>query len=406
MPRYSYTAKTFKGEPRSGTLEAKNQYELARILRRKECILIKADSEEEAALKKKFVISFPFFDRVSLVEKIMFIRNLRVMIGAGISLPRALRILASQSKSKKFKKALLAIMEEIIEGKSFSNSLSKHSTIFPEIFCSMVKVGEESGTLEEVLEVLTQQMERQHELKSKIKGAMVYPAVIVGAMVIIGILMMIIVVPKLAQTFEELGIELPITTRIVLTVGNLLANYWYLLPIILLLLLFLLRTAFKTRTGKSVFDTIVLKIPIISSIVKKTNSAYTTRTLSSLIAAGVPIVRSLEVTSGVLGNIHYKKAMTEAAERVKEGAKLSEVLKKYENIYSTLVIQMIEIGEETGETSNILQKLAEFFEEEIANTTKNLSAIIEPILMIIIGAVVGFFAISMIQPMYGMLKGI
>ena len=402
MSRYNYIAKTLQGEPRSGTLEAKDEHELARILRREGSILIKAASEEEKH-KKKFLITVPFLGRVSLTEKIMFTRNLRVMIAAGVALPRTLKILADQAKNKKFRKTLLEIREEIVKGRAFSESLDKYPSIFSELFVSMVKVGEETGTLEEVLRVLTQQMEKEHEIKSSIKGAMIYPAVIIFAMVCIGVLMLIIVIPKLAAVFSELGVELPLTTKIVIATGTFLSKFWFLLPVGILIFLFLLRVILKTKTGKLVFDTFVLKIPVISSIIKKTNSAHTVRTLSSLIAAGVPIVRSLEIVSGTLGNVHYRKAMSEAAERVKKGAKLAEILKRYENIYPTLVIQMIEVGEETGKTSDVLEKLAEFFEEEVANATKNLSAVIEPVLMLIVGAVVGFFAISMIQPIYSMM---
>ena len=401
MSRYNYIAKTLQGKSRSGILEAEDEHELARILRKEGSILIKAASEEEKH-KKKFLITVPFLGRVSLTEKIMFARNLRVMIAAGVALPRTLRILADQTKNKKFRKTILKIREEIIKGKAFSEDLGKYPNIFSELFVSMVKVGEETGTLEEVLKVLTQQMEKEHEIKSRIKGAMIYPAVIIFAMVCIGVLMLIIVIPKLSAVFSELGVDLPLTTKIVIAIGTFLSKFWFLLPIGILVFLFLLRVILKTKTGKLVFDTFVLKIPVIGSIVKKTNSAHTVRTLSSLIAAGVPIVRSLEIVSGTLGNVHYRKAMSEAAERVKKGAKLAEILKRYENIYPTLVIQMIEVGEETGKTSDVLEKLAEFFEEEVANATKNLSAVIEPVLMLIVGAVVGFFAISMIQPIYSM----
>jgi len=168
-------------------------------------------------------------------------------------------------------------------------------------------------------------------------------------------------------------------------------------------LIFLFLQALKTEKGKKVIDTVTLKIPIVSSIVKKTNSAYTARTLSSLIAAGVPIIRALEITAGTLGNIHYKTAITESVKKVKKGEKLSDALKPYREIYSPMVEQMVAVGEETGETAAILAKLAEFFEEEVGRATQNLASVIEPVLMIIIGAVIGFFAVSMIQPMYSML---
>ena len=405
MPRYSYIAKSLKGEEKSGIAEVKDERQLSKTLREQGFILIKAELET-AKKKRKFKISLPFLGGVSLTEKLMFTRNLQVMISAGLPLPRALEILASQTKSKKFKKALLNINEEIIKGKNFSDSLKAHPDIFSELFQNMIKVGEETGNLDEVLRILSQQIERENELKSKIKGALMYPAVIVSAMIGIGILMLVMVVPKLAETFEELNIELPFTTRMVIGLGNFLAEKWFLVLLIMAVFFFFFRLALKTKRGKEIIDAITLKIPIISPLIKKTNSAYTVRTLSSLIAAGVPIVSSLNIVAGILGNIHYKTALLQAAEKVKKGEKLSDAMAPYKEIYPLIVMQMIKVGEETGETSDILAKLAIFFEEEIGYATKNLTSVIEPILMLIVGGAIGFFAISMIQPMYSMLEAI
>jgi len=404
MPRYSYIAKTRQGEPRVGFLEAENEHELAAILRKEGSILIKAESTDKK--KKNIKFSIPFLGMVSLVDKTMFTRNLKVMVSAGVSLPRSLKIISDQTKSNKFKKILLSAKDRVTKGESFSNSLSGHPGVFPEVFINMIKVGEESGTLENALDVLTNQMEKQYEIRSRVRGAMIYPAVILSAMTGIGVLMLILVVPKLSKLFDDLQIPLPFTTRIVVAIGNFLSEFWYTLPFMIIFVILSFRLILKTKAGKLVFDTIILKIPVISPLVKKINSATTVRTLSSLISAGVPIVKSLEITSGALGNVYFKKAMSEAADSVRKGSKLGEFLKEYDNIYPNLVIQMIAVGEETGETSSILEKLADFFEEEIANATKNLSSIIEPVLMLIIGAMVGFFAISMIQPMYSMLEGI
>lgn len=402
MARYSYIAKTSEGGTKSGTLEAEDTRQLTQALKREGMVLIKAVLEEEKK-KKRFVISLPFLGGVPLTEMMMFTRNIQVMIAAGLPLPRALNILADQARSKDLKAALHNVAEEVIKGKTFSEGLGRHPTIFSELFQSMVKVGEEAGTLEEVLKILTEQMEREHELISKVKGAMIYPIIIITAMIGIGILMMIVVIPKLAETFEELQLELPPTTRFVIAVGKFLADFWYLIPIIILGLLVLFRIISQTESGKRIIDKLLLKIPIISPIVRKTNSAQAVRTLGSLITSGVPIVRALEVTAGSLGNVYYKEALATAAENVRKGGKLSESLKPHQDIYPLLVIQMIEVGEETGQTSDILTKLAEFYEEEVTNATRNLSAVIEPVLMLVIGAAIGFFAISMVQPMYSML---
>ena len=404
MARYFYTAKSLNGEEKSGVLEAKDIHQLAQKLKGEGFILIKAILEEEK-LKKKFEIKLPSFG-VSLTEKMFFTRNLQVMISAGLPLPKALGILSLQSKSKKLKAALLKIREEIIKGESFSSALSNYPDIFSELFQNMTRVGEEAGNLEEVLKILAQHLEKENELRSKIKGAMIYPLVIICAMVGIGILMLVTVVPQLAQTFKEFEVELPLTTRIVIGLGNFLAQKWYLVIIFLIFLVFFFWQFLKTKAGKRMIDSFSLKLPVISPIIKNTNSAYTVRTLSSLITAGVALPRALEITARTLGNNYYKNALGEAAEKVRKGEKLSDALRIYENIYPLTVIQMVSVGEETGETSNVLIKLADFFEEEVGRDTENLSSIIEPVIMIIIGAAVGFFAISMIQPMYSMLEAL
>jgi len=409
VPTYFYTAKSLKGESKSGTYEAKDEHQLARILRQEGYVLISALPEEKKERKTLFLFwqqLLPFWGKVSLKEKMIFTRNLRVMISAGVPLPRALKTLSEQSSNGRFKKVLLKIAEEITKGRSFSRALAEHPDIFSNFFCSIVGVGEESGTLEENLGILVRQMERENDLKNKIKGAMMYPAVIILAMIGIGILMLVMVVPKLAETFQKLEIELPFTTRLVIALGNFLTEKWYLVILLIFVLTMVIRFVLKTKAGKKLWDGLNLRIPIISTLVKKTNAAYTVRTLSSLIAAGTPLVRALQIVSETLGNFYFQQALVGSIEKVKKGQKLSEALRPYRELYSPTVIQMVEVGEETGQTSEILQKLADFYEEEVTRATKNLASIIEPIIMLLIGGAVGFFAISMIQPMYSMLGSI
>jgi len=402
MPRYSYTAKSLKGDEKSETIEAKDLHQLVQLLHQEGLVLVKA--EVVGAPKKKGKgFSLPFFSRVSLAEKMFFTRNLQVMISAGLPLPRAFQTLISQAKSKKFAVALTKIQEEIGKGQSFSESLSKYPDIFSDLFQNMIKVGEEGGSLEQSLKTLALQMEREHNLKSKIQGAMIYPAVVITAMMGVGVIMLIMVVPQLAATFKDLNAELPLTTKMVIGLAEFITKRWYFAIISFFLLIFASWRAVKTDLGKRLLDLFFLKAPIISSIVRNANSAFAVRTLSSLISAGVSLPKSLEITSNTVGNIYFKKAISQAVEKVGKGEKLSEALRPYENVIPSTVIQMISVGEETGETSNILAKLADFYEEETENKTKNLVSAIEPILMLVIGAVVGFFAISMVQPMYSML---
>lgn len=409
MPTYSYTAKSLQGEDVSGEKTAKSERELAALLRQDGYVLITANEmgrQKNVSFFEAVKNSIPFLGKVSLAEKMMFTKNLQVMVKAGITLPRGLQILSTQSKNAQFKRALETIGEEISKGRNFSEALAKYPQIFSELFQSMVAVGEASGTLDEVLRVLTRQMEREHELKSKIKGAMTYPIVIIVAMIGVGIVMMITVVPKLSDTFKELKVELPPSTKLVIGLGNFLAQFWYLVPIMALVLFFLVRFVLSLKMGKKITDGLFLRLPAIGPLIKKTNAAYTVRTLSSLITAGVPIVKALEVVAKTLGNFYFREAITQAAEKVSKGANLSLALKPYQNVYPSLVVQMIEVGEETGQSAEILEKLADFYEAEVSDATKNISSIIEPALMIVIGAAVAFFAVSMIQPMYSMMNAI
>ncbi|MBM3257658.1 MAG: type II secretion system F family protein [Candidatus Nealsonbacteria bacterium] len=406
MPIFHYFAKSLKGEEKTGIAQAKDKKELSQILKEQGFILIRAAEKEEAIKKSESGSLLSFGSKVSLSEKLIFTRNLQVMVSSDLALPKALETLALQTKNKKFKETILDVSEEIIKGNNFSDALAKHPQIFSGLYQNMVKVGEEAGNLDEVLKILALQLEKENELKSKIKSAMMYPSVIIAAMIGIGVLMLIMVVPSLAKTFEELEIELPLTTQIVVGLGTFLATNWLFALLAVILLVFLLSFTPKLKPGKRIMDALFLKIPVVSALVIKTNSAQTIRTLGSLIAAGVPIIRSLKVTSDVLGNIYYKEALLQATERVKKGEKLSDSLKPYDKIFPLVVIQMIKVGEETGKTAPILTKLADFFEEEIDYATKNMVSVIEPVLMIVIGAAIGFFAISMIQPMYSMLGAI
>jgi len=386
-------------------MEAADQQHLALILKEQGFLLIKAELKKEGIVQNK--IDFSLFEGgISLSDKMMFTRNLQVMISSGLNLPKALQTLAKQTKSKKFRKALVDIAGQITRGKNFSEALKNYPEIFSELFQNMIKVGEETGGLDNALNILSRQIEREYELKSKIKSALIYPAVIICSMLGIGVLMLIMVVPKLSQTFDELGVELPVSTKIVIGIGNFLAQNWLFFIVIVVFLCILFYFLSKKPKFKKAIDLVSLKAPTISALIKKTNSAYTVRTLSSLIAAGVPIVKSLEIVSGSLDNSYYKEAILDVAEKVRKGEKLSAAFDVHQDIYPLLVLQMLQVGEETGESSNILGRLADFFEEDINNETKNLVSVIEPVLMLIIGATIGFFAISMVQPMYSMLGSI
>lgn len=404
MPFYFYTAKSQQGETLKGETEAKDEQDLARTIRRQGLFLI--SSKTESSVKKKIGFSLPSIFNVSTKEKLFFIRNLQVMVSAGIPLPRAINVLVLQAKNKRFCQALSGIGSQLLHGKSLSESMQEYPDIFPELFQNMIKIGEESGTLEQSLKNLNQQLGKEEELKSKIVGALIYPLVVVSAMILIGVLMLITVVPQLAETFKELEVPLPLMTQLVVGLGLFMSKYWYFLLLIAIIVFALWFQIIKTKSGRRAFDRTTLRLPVVSNLIKETNSASFTRTLGSLISAGVPLVRALEIIAGTMSNIYFKEAIIQAVEKVRKGARLSESLKPYDNLYFPIVIQMLEVGEETGETSKVLSELADFLEEETINSTKNLASLIEPLLMLGVGAAVGFFAISMLQPMYSMLEAV
>ncbi|MDO8529902.1 MAG: type II secretion system F family protein [bacterium] len=402
MPAYTYIAKSFDGKTKTGILDAKNESQVAQSLKAEGMILVKIISGQEKSLSR-FNISIPLFG-VSATEKIMMTRNLGVMFSTGLSMVKTFDILSVQAKNKVLKAALLDIKEKINKGENLSDALEKYPKIFSELFTNMIKVGEESGTLDDIFQILSLQLSKEHDLKSKIKNAMIYPSLILMTMFIIGAVIITIVLPSLNIFFTSLSVDVPIYTRILLDSGAFLAIHWWLLivgPIALFLALWL---TLKTKKGKWVADTFLLKLPLISPIVKKNNSAFLVRSLSSLIASGVPLLRAMEISSKTVGNYYFKKAIVEAGVKIKAGEKLSNALKPYQAIFPFGVIEMMEVGEETGKTADILKKLADFYEQEAIVAVEKLTTLLEPILIIVLGLAVGFFAFSIIQPMYSSLK--
>lgn len=404
MPNYFYVAKSFDGETKTGTINAESEYQLAQNLKKDDMILIKAAVQGEKT-KLKFNFSLPF-SGVSLTEKIMMTRNLEVMFATGLSLVKSFDILSSQARNKKMKSALLDIKEKINKGNDLSDALNAYPDIFSELFVNMVKIGEESGTLDEVFQILSLQFQKEHQLKSKIRNSMIYPSIILMVMAVVGLVMVMFVLPSLKIFFTTLNADIPIYTKVLLYLGDYLFRHWYLLILVPILLFIFIFLVLKTKKGKQTLDVFLLKLPIIAPIVKKNNSAFLIRSLSSLISSGVPLTRSLEISSKIVGNYYFKEAVIKAAEKIKKGEKLSNALKSDQAIFPFGVIEMMEVGEETGKTSIVLKKLADFYEEEAVNAVEKLTTLIEPVLIVFFGLAVGLFALSIIQPMYSSLKSI
>ena len=405
--QFTYTARALDGQIKSGTEEAKDREELGHLLRAQGYVLTSASSDDEK--KKNDILgglANIFHRKISLVDKIMFTRNLAVMIGAGLALNKALETLKEQVESQKLKFIIGQVAENVQSGKPFSESLSHYPEAFSNLFVNMVRIGETAGNLEDVLNNLADQMKKDYDVVSRVRGALMYPGVIMCVMVLVGYLMMILVVPQLSATFKELGGELPASTKFVIWLSENLKSYWYVFAGGVGIFIYVFRRALKTEAGKRIFDSLVLKLPVLKNLSKKMNSARFCRTLGILIDSGVPIVKALEILSKTLSNHYFSKSLEHAALEIQKGRTLFDSLKQYADLYPPLVTQMVAVGEETGSLTKVLARLADFYEDEVNNLTKNLSTIIEPIMMVIIGAAVGFFAISMITPMYSVMDNI
>lgn len=399
---FNYKARTTKGEVKTGKVVAKDKNELTKNLRSQGLILISTDEEKKSGANME--IKMPkFLRRVSATDKMLFTRHLGVMLKAGLSFTRAITVLSEQTTNSYFKEVLQQIQEDVNKGSQLGESLEKHPKVFDELFVNMIKIGETGGNLEEVLDLLYLQIKKSNELISRVRGAMMYPAVIIFAMSVVGALMMIFVLPSILAIFEDMGEELPITTRILIFVSNTIQNHGVLLLLGIIGALSVLISIIRTKKGKKVFDNIILHTPTIKMIVAKINMARFCRTLSSMIASGVSIVKALEIVSRILGNTYYKESVAKAATSVQKGMILSDYFKQYPKLYQPMMLHMIEVGEETGTLEETLKQVAEFYEDDVEQVTENMSAIIEPILMLVIGAAVGVFAVSIIQPMYGIM---
>lgn len=407
MPTFTYTAKAMDGKIKKGTLDANNREELAHMLREQGYLITMVEEQGSGGNAfQRALDKLKNFGSVSLVDRIMFTRNLAVMIGAGLALNRALSVLGEQTESKKFKAVIAEVSRGVQGGKSFSDCIGAHPKVFPELYVNMVRIGETAGNLEQVLNGLADQMKKDHDVVSRVRGALMYPSVIFTVMLVVGYLMMILVVPKLAATFQDVGADLPTSTKVLIFMSTVMLNYWYAAIIGAVALIWGMRFTLNTQTGKKGFDAFILKLPVIKGLSKKMNSARLCRTLCILVDSGVPIVKALEILSRTLSNHFFSESLLYASKEIQKGKTLFESMKRYDRLYPPLVTQMIAVGEETGSLTKVLSKLADFYEDEVDNMTKNLSTIIEPIMMVVIGAGVAFFAISMITPMYSVMNNV
>lgn len=405
MPLFTYKIREATGVEVTGQEEAQDRFALAQSFRAQGKMVI---SVEEVHVRSFDPLRFlnNLIGGVRMRDLIFFANNLSAMLTAGLSLSRALSILERQSKSTVFREAIRALGDDVNHGKTLSVAMEKYPKIFSQLFVSMVRAGEESGGLPSALSVVGGQLDKTYNLQKKIKGAMIYPSVVLSALIIIGILMFVYVVPTLVDTFKDLNVELPLSTQVVVWLSDFLSQHFVVALILIIALITTFTLLLRTRPGNRAFETVLFKIPVIGELVRQTNAARTSRTLASLLASGVDMVQALAITRDVLQNSYYKEVLESSIDRVQKGSPLSASFVDNQNIYPILVGEMVEVGEETGRLGDMLLNVAVFYENEVDSATKNISTIIEPVLMIVIGISVGFFAVSMITPMYSVMTNI
>jgi type II secretory pathway component PulF len=398
---FEYKAINKEGRILTGEKDGLDSPSVAQTLKEEGLAIVSIQAKSRK--KTSFSLSFSAF---KTVEKITFAKNISSMLDAGLALSRSLEVISRQTKNTKTKKVIEDITQKIKSGTSFSAALESYPKIFNSLFVSMTKAGEESGNLADSFKNIASQLEKNYLLAKKVKGAMVYPGVIVAAMSVVGFFMMTSIVPTLSKTFKELGVALPKSTQIIIALSDFLQTQTAIFLGVLTLLIVCTVLFFKSEAGKKTLDVSLVKAPVFGELTKQINSARTARTLSSLLKAGVPYLQAVQITKGVVSNHLYKNVLSLAEKKVETGDKISGVFTENENLYPSFVGEMVAVGEETGELSEMLLKVAEFYENEVEQKTKNMSTIIEPLLMLVVGVAVGFFAISMISPMYSLVENI
>lgn len=394
MAEFLYKAKDLQGTDRSGSVEAPDLHSAASIVRKQGLIVISINPKNAPA--NKFLDRL--INRVSFTDVVIMTRQLATMVSSGLVLSEAIDILEEQQTNKTFKKALGEISQDIKGGLTLAQALSKFTNIFSHLYVNLVKSGEASGKLDTVLLQMADGLEKEREFQAKIKGAMIYPAVVLSMMLVVIIIMMVFVIPKLVTLYGQSTIELPLPTKILIASSNLFINFWWLGLIILVGLIIGISRWKKTPEGNLFIGRLILRLPIVGPIVSNVTLTNFNRTFGLLTSAGIPLLESIGIVSDLTDNPVYKNALKDSYTGVERGLPFSSLLSA--EVFPKIVSQMIRVGEETGKVDEIFLKLAEYFESESDHLVKNLTVAIEPIVLIVLGIGVAFLVISIILPIY------
>lgn len=393
MSKYLYKAKNTSGDLVSGSITAENEIQAEDILLKNSLILVDLEPVKLGSL------TLPFLDRFTLHDRLVFARQLSTMVAAGVSLTKAIGVIAVQTPNQHAKNIYYKLIEELERGQSFSTALARFPDIFSPVMIAVIRSGEQTGNLDQVLDQLAKQFERDNYLLSKIKNALLYPIVILIAMFGIGVIMMVYIIPKFKEIFEASNVNLPTSTAMLIKTSDSMVAFWYLYSISLIAIIIGIRAFIISDYGRFIYDNFKLKAPIINQITQGIYMTRLSQSLAMMSKSGVPILESIRLVSTVINNSVYQEGLEYAASQVERGLPLSAPLAKNPN-FPVLLSQMVAVGEQTGHLEGIMEKLGKYYEEETDEKIKGMSSLIEPIIMIIIGVAVAFIVISIITPIY------
>lgn len=398
MSLYVYEATNKEGEIIRGEFEAVDKGQVVEYLERKNLIPVAID--EKGAVRKSGGLSFALFERITALDRIVFVRNLAASVRAGLSVVEALDILINDTDKNLMRNIMIQAKINLQNGQPLSATFSAYRKYFPVVFVGMIKAGEASGRLEHTLEELNHHLTREYGLIKKVKSALAYPVILMIASVGVIALLLIFILPRLIKTFKTSGVELPLVTKIMIKISEALTFS----PILDVAVVFVSAWFFiyfrKTKIGRRLLLKIYFKLPIVSALMKKVALVRLTRTLGSLISAGLPITEALQLSADSASNDTYKNAILKSKEQIKSGTPLSKILEQYPKLFPRFLTSLILVGEKTGTLEHILKNFADFYDEDIDNTLKDLTTFLEPLLLLFMGLVIGAIAISILMPIY------
>lgn len=396
---FSYKAKDKEGKNVNGELEASDETGAVAALRDQGLYVSRITSKSEKKLMPQI------FGKVSLKDKIIFTQQLGVMIKSGLPVVEALEALESETSDKGFAKVISDVISDIKGGTSVSAAFEKHPRVFDPVYVNTVLAGEKSGKLDEVLAGLTVQLEKDYAIVSKLRGAMIYPIFVMVALVVVMVLILIIIIPQLKVIFDDSGVALPPLTRAVIALSNFFKQYIVYIVIALSVITFLLRFYGRTNTGRHLFDRLILKVPIFGNLIKKTAMARFARTFSSLTKSGLPLLEIFRTSKQVVNNVIYQDEIDKMIKKVEVGEAVSKVIKDCK-LFPSMVGNLVAVGEKSGSLDTVFDTVANFFEKEVDSITSNLSTLLEPVLMVVMGLGIGLIIVSVLQPIYGLVNAI